>query len=51
MHQALRASIEATSEAGVFRMKLLGGNEMASLQGTEALVVLLDPKASLLRAD
>jgi hypothetical protein len=51
MHQALRASIEPTDEAGVFRLKLLGGNELASLSGHEALVVLLDPKATLLRAD
>jgi hypothetical protein len=49
-HQALRASVEATSEAGVFRVKLLAGNELAPLTGHEALLVLLDPKASLLRA-
>jgi hypothetical protein len=49
LHQAVRASVEATSEAGVFRLKLLAANEMASLSGHEALVVLLDPNASLLR--
>jgi hypothetical protein len=49
MHQAVRASVEATNEAGVFRLKLLAANEMASLSGHEALVVLLDPNASLLR--
>jgi hypothetical protein len=41
--------VEATNEAGVFRLKLLAANEMASLSGHEALVVLLDPSASLLR--
>jgi hypothetical protein len=49
LHQALRASVEGTSEAGVFRLKLLAANEMASLSGHEALVVLLDPNATLLR--
>jgi hypothetical protein len=49
LHQAVRASVEATNEAGVFRLKLLAANEMASLSGHEALVVLLDPTASLLR--
>ncbi len=48
-HQALRASVEPTNEPGVFRLKLLAANEMASLSGQEALVVLLDPNASLLR--
>jgi hypothetical protein len=51
LHQALRASVESTGEAGVFRLRLLAANEMAPLSGHEALVVLLDPKASLLRAD
>ena len=50
LHQAIRASVEPTNEAGVFRMKLLAGNELASLSGHEALVVLLDPNANLLRA-
>ncbi|HSU42220.1 MAG TPA: hypothetical protein VLJ38_21715 [Polyangiaceae bacterium] len=49
LHQAVRASVEPTNEAGVFRLKLLAANEMASLSGHEALVVLLDPSASLLR--
>jgi hypothetical protein len=49
-HQALRASVEATGETGVFRVKLLAGNELAPLTGHEALLVLLDPKANLLRA-
>ncbi len=48
-HQALRASVEPTNEAGVFRLKLLAANEMASLAGQEALVVLLDPNGTLLR--
>lgn len=51
LHQAIRACIEPTNEAGVFRMKLLGGNELATLSGHEALVVLLDPNANLLRAE
>jgi hypothetical protein len=51
LHQAIRASIEPTNETGVFRMKLLATNELASLSGLEALVVLLDPNASLLRAE
>jgi hypothetical protein len=49
-HQALRASVEATNETGVFRVRLLAGNELAPLTGQEALLVLLDPKANLLRA-
>jgi hypothetical protein len=51
LHQAIRASVEPTNEAGVFRMKLLAGNELASLSGQEVLVVLLDPNANLLRAE
>ena len=51
LHQAIRASVEPTNEAGVFRMKLLAGNELASLSGHEVLVVLLDPNANLLRAE
>jgi hypothetical protein len=50
LHQALRASVEATNEAGVFRVKLLAANEAAPLAGHEAFLVLVDPKASLLRA-
>jgi hypothetical protein len=50
-HQALRASVEVTPEAGVFRVKLLAGNELAPLSGHEALIVLLDPKVNLLRAE
>ena len=49
LHQALRASVEPTNEAGVFRLKLLAANELSSLTGQEALVVLLDPNGSLLR--
>jgi hypothetical protein len=49
LHQAVRASVEPTNEVGVFRLKLLAANEMASLSGHEALVVLLDPTANLLR--
>jgi hypothetical protein len=51
LHQAIRASIEPTNETGVFRMKLLAGNELSSLSGHEALVVLMDPKASLLQSE
>ena len=50
VHQALRVSVEPTSEAGVFRVKLLSGNEGAALTGHEALLVPLDPKVSLVRA-
>lgn len=50
VHQALRVSVEPTSEAGVFRVKLLSGNEGAPLAGHEALLVPLDPKVSLVRA-
>jgi len=49
VHQALRVSVEQTSEAGVFRVKLLSGNEGAPLAGHEALLVPLDPKVSLVR--
>jgi hypothetical protein len=49
LHQAVRASVEPTNEAGVFRLKLLAANELASLSSHEALLVLLDPNANLLR--
>jgi hypothetical protein len=50
VHQAVRVSVEPTSEAGVFRVKLLSGNEGGPLAGHEALLVPLDPKVSLVRA-
>jgi hypothetical protein len=42
--------VEPTSEAGVFRVTVLSGNEGAPLAGHEALLVPLDPKVSLVRS-
>jgi hypothetical protein len=43
LFKTVRASVEATGDNGVFRLKLLAPDEPAS--GHEALVVLLDPES------
>jgi hypothetical protein len=47
VHQAVRVSVEATTETGVFRVTALGAGESAEAGADEALLVLLDPKARL----
>lgn len=44
---AVRARVEATTEAGVFRVTLLGAGESVGPYGHEAVVVLTDPSAKL----
>ena len=44
---AVRARLEATTEAGVFRVTLLGPGESVGPYGHEAVVVLTDPSAKL----
>jgi len=44
---AVRARIEATTEAGVFRVTLLGAGESVGPYGHEAVIVLTDPTAKL----
>jgi len=44
---AARVRVEATTEAGVFRITLLGPGEGAGPDGDEGVLVLTDPKATL----
>jgi hypothetical protein len=50
LHQSLRARVEVTNELGVLRVTLLAPGEAVGPDAYEALVVLTDPNADLLRA-
>jgi hypothetical protein len=50
LHQSLRARVEVTNELGVLRVTLLAPGEALGPDAYEALLVLTDPNADLLRA-
>jgi hypothetical protein len=50
VHQSLRARVEVTNELGVLRVTLLAPGEAVGPDAYEALLVLTDPNADLLRA-
>jgi hypothetical protein len=47
LRQAVRASLQPTTEDGVYRLQILSNREQPPEGGYEALVVLVEPSADL----